>query len=263
MKNVLTKRTSPVSKFKSSAGRRAWWTVLATVAVMSLAPSSTFAQFTGSVVPGSPSGGSGMDRHFGDDTRAVTAITYGERSDDPCFIRLENVDPTDDTNRSSETNEECGRRGVTSRSQARIELPGSSFATGIRVCLNRDGSKVKGIQLIGLTQFCLTGSNAVVTPAGTIFPIDRKGTVVRPLDDIVTRCDSPRLIRQVTHKRSKCDVTNGLTPVDSAGGWMLESACPGSDMAMIGLRLSTESGSGGREVINGITALCRSLIPRS
>lgn len=255
-------RKNLIDSFKPRSIFCNWWMMLFAVIAMSLATSNAFAQFTGSVVPGAPSGGSGADRHFGDERRAVTAITYGERADDPCFLRLENVDPMDDSDRSSETFEECGSRGVNSRSRQRVVLPSSSFATGVRVCLNRNGDKVKGIQILGYNAFCLKGSASVVTRAGTPIHYDRKGPVIRPLDDIVTPCGSPKLIRQMTDTRANCDVTNGLTPVDSAGGWMTASVCPGSDMAMVGLRLSTDSGAGGRKIINGISAICRTLIQR-
>jgi len=84
---------------------------------------------------------------------AVYGLFSVERKDHPCYVGLRTEDINDYGSDSGDYKDLCGKRGTSSELGAAYEDTGSNgtrvFVHGVRVCMNKKGTRVKGLQLRG------------------------------------------------------------------------------------------------------------------
>jgi hypothetical protein len=125
---------------------------------------------TGSTTPTDISGFAGSDIfHLGDadsTTHGVYALLSRERSDDPCFFAIGTEDLNDATRDTAPEVDRCGEKGPKSdylhADYLDVDAGGSgdhNFVSGVSVCMNSAGDKVKGIDVVGKQ---LTSSGTLV-----------------------------------------------------------------------------------------------------
>ena len=187
---------------------------------------------------GANSGGEGSDRILRrnvSENRALTGLVLAERSDDPCHL-------TTRFRRISNNQFFAGTGGMfdcggsdgtgTNRSREQIDLPANFFATGVRVCLNNGGDKIKGVELGGIRRDCI-------------------GMGVPELQA------NPSCRTHVFFERRNCvGSDSGLPDQD----WVAAATCPLQHYA-IGVQLSTRASGGNRRMIDGIGLKCARVIP--
>ncbi|MEL7014416.1 MAG: hypothetical protein AAFO72_14220 [Pseudomonadota bacterium] len=185
---------------------------------------------------GSNSGHEGQDRILRrniSENRALTGLYMSERYDAPCHLQT--------WYRSIQTQEpfagtggmfECGSKdGIgTWESYRSVILPSEFRAVGVQVCMNKPGTKVKGVALIGFRQECETFSEA----------------------DIHNEYQYWCWHRAARFERHKCVGSNSGVVDDD---WLEPAMCPYQHYA-IGVKLSTRAGNGGRRIIDGIGLKC-------
>jgi len=93
--------------------------------------------------------------------QALYGATWGEDTDDPCFLEAKYRNIATGELGAVRTFDECD--GHNAGNFKYILLPEDYFVTGVRVCLNEDRDKVKGIQLIGQHILCLLGAEGAWT----------------------------------------------------------------------------------------------------
>lgn len=199
---------------------------------------------------------------------AVVGIQSAERSDDPCFLEVRY--------RHVETGEEiqevfaaCADRSDGRGKRASIKefnLPDFQWAVGARVCMNRDRTKIKGMQLIGDYENCILGAETIEVPAPCSRNFRAGGS------DQGIPCLDPE-------DRSRVELICGDTSLNRGFGTFFERRnCPGRKVASLpddenwerevfcpdgyvasGVQLSTAAGGGDRRMINGVGLHCREL----
>ncbi|MFK7862184.1 MAG: hypothetical protein AB8B64_25480 [Granulosicoccus sp.] len=84
---------------------------------------------------------------------AMYGISSWERSDQPCYLKLRTEDVNDADDKGSHIKDRCGAAPTSKELRAQYSDVGLNeqriFVSGIRVCLNEKGTRVKGIQLRG------------------------------------------------------------------------------------------------------------------
>ena len=84
---------------------------------------------------------------------AMYGISSWERNDQPCFLKLWTEHVNDANHKDSEITDRCGGSSNSKELRAQYSDAGLNeqriFVSGIRVCLNENGTRVKGIQLRG------------------------------------------------------------------------------------------------------------------
>lgn len=191
---------------------------------------------------------------LGTENDAIVGIEAGEQSDDPCFLRVAFRDVTTGSN-SSLLFDDCGAQEGDVEG---LSLPEGAFATGVRVCLNSEGDKIKGVQLIGSYGGCVLGAEFVyVAPSECSSVVKISGHDYRLCDSdppaVITRsCEggiSPHF------ERANCVGSNSGQP-DS--DWEATVRCPEGEVAT-GIKLNTREGGGDRRMYNGIAVECYEL----
>ncbi len=170
----------------------------------------------------------------------VVGVKAGERSNDPCYLRLLYRDVATGSE-PTRTYDKCvnAERSVITR-----ELPEGYLMTGIRICLNRSRTKLKGIQLIGGPAPCIVDNN------GTYWS-NSFGTPV------LAQCTPAALEVDRYFERTNCKGGSFGGPDDD---WETERNCqPGS--VVTGFRLNEVDGGGARHMINGISLICHQIFP--
>jgi len=190
------------------------------------------------------------------DNDAMTGVTIGERSDDPCYLRLLYKDVLTGATGSTRTFDECdGDEGDVES----VSLPSNGLVTGVRICLNSDRDKLKGIELIGNYGACLQGAEHVyLEPAPCSSVFNAGGSEYRLCDTdqpnfIEVDCRPDGLSAYI--ERTNCDGSNNGPDSD----WESEAHCP-AGMVATGVTLNVEDGGGDREMYNGIQLQCDDLI---
>ena len=172
---------------------------------------------------------------------AVVGIRAGERSDDPCYLQL----LYRDVRTGSETTSTYDKCAGSERSVRKIELPDGYLMTGVRVCLNRRRTRLKGIQLVGGVAQCIVNNNGMYW-----------GRDFFSGQTVLTQCTQASLEYDVDFERANCAGGFGIPDDD----WETERHCqPGS--VVTGFQLNEVSGGGSRRMINGIGLICHQLLP--
>ncbi|MDF0672740.1 MAG: alpha/beta hydrolase-fold protein [Nitrospira sp.] len=187
---------------------------------------------------------------------AIYGVTIGEDSDDPCYMEIKYRDLATLETQPSLTFSGCAGHKVGDLLTA--SLPSGVFATGVRICLNSDGDKLKGIQLIGAYDDCVLGAESVQVPnsckmynlSGLEYRIcDPDGPPFKPLS-----CNIP-ITKFV--ERPNCQGSRHDEPDND---WEKIASCP-PKMVATGMRLRTIDGSGNRTMIDGVALECDTLLP--
>ncbi len=207
-------------------------------------PSMAWVQFHGDAEAKRISGVRNSDRVVtigqpeSDDEFALNKVTWGERSDEPCWFQVRNTDmtrhPTASDTRYDEVNR-CEQSGPTERSKRSVGYSGFPndytvatqqpvYITGLRVCMNNGRTRIKGIQVEGKQPN----------------PNFDSATILVDLDAIEGVVNSPR------RAQSNCN-----------GNWGRWSRC-GRNQVVVGLDIHFEGGLRPRSA-TGIAAQCRKL----
>jgi hypothetical protein len=186
----------------------------------------------------------------------IYAVTIGEDSDEPCYMQIKYRDANTSATQNSLTFNECDGHKVGDMQTA--SLPAGTYVTGVRICLNSDRNRMKGIQLIGGYGDCVLGAESTTvstpdcsrvvkvsgldyrtcTPGG---PSYRTMSCSIPLTDWVERPNCPG---------SKYDIPDNT--------WEKVVSCP-DKMVATGMKLRTINGDGDRLGIDGIALECHTL----
>lgn len=189
---------------------------------------------------------------------AIYAVTIGEDSDDPCYMEIKYRDVATRGTQSSLKFSECDGHKVGDLLTA--SLPSGAFATGVRICLNSAGDKLKGIQLIG-------GYDACVLGAESVSGVPNSCSSVQSFSGIEYRVCDPNSPPYVTISCSVA-ITSFVERPNCQGSkrdvpdadWEKVVSCP-SKMVATGMKLRTIDGSGKRKMINGVALVCNPLVP--
>jgi hypothetical protein len=150
-----------------------------------------------------------------------------------------------------------------------LNLTGGRLATGVRVVLNKDGDKLKGIQLIGSFGECVLGDREftlAVSDCSSVFGVApyRKDTLEYRLcntgdqpSSITVSCSDPRVASNPWFERTNAVGSNKGPDSD----WAKTASCP-KGMVATGMKLNLAKGSGGRQMISGLALECNALMVR-
>jgi hypothetical protein len=205
---------------------------------------------------------------------AITGLTADEDSDDPCYLELKYVDVVTRQPQSSIKFADCaGKDGnpkdgvATARRD--INLTGGRLATGVRVVLNKDGDKIKGIQLLGNFGECVLGTKEftlAVSDCSSVF-----GAAPYRPDTLEYRlCNTGTLPSNITVSCSDSRVKSNpwFERTNAVGGkngpdsdWDKTVSCP-DGMVATGMQLNLREASGDRQMINGLALECNALTVR-
>ena len=188
---------------------------------------------------------------------AVQAVTIGEDSDDPCHMEVKFRDVATGAEQSSLTFGGCAGRKVGDLLTA--SLPQGVHVTGVRVCLNSRGDKMKGLQLVGSHGECVLGADSVDVVSGGCSVVKISGHDYRLCDTggpkkVTLSCSVP-LTSYV--ERPNCRGSRHDQPDDD---WEKLVSCR-EGMVATGVKLRTVAGSGKRRMIQGVALTCDTLVP--
>ena len=192
---------------------------------------------------------------------AIYGISMGERSDDPCFLKIKYRDVASGAE-SSKTYNECSGK---EKSVKLIDLTQGAFVTGIRVCLNSAKDKVKGIQLIGNYAACTQGADTVTVDIPPCSPVTKTGSSEYRLCNKdgptykTLNCSNLGYYRPDNYyERTNCQGLKSKNGPDS--DWEEAVYCPTSRHVATGMKLNTREGGGKRRMITGIALVCHTLV---
>jgi hypothetical protein len=202
---------------------------------------------------------------------AVTGLAADEDSDDPCYLELKYADVVTRQPQSSIKFADCaGKDGnpkdgvATARRD--LNLTGGRLATGVRVVLNKDGDKIKGIQLLGNFGECALGAKEftlAVSDCSSVFGAApyRPDTLEYRLcntgtqpSSITVSCSDSRVKSDPWFERT--NAVGGKNGPDS--DWDKTVSCP-DGMVATGMRMNLREASGDRQMINGLALECNAL----
>lgn len=132
-------------------------------------PTMAWVQYRGDAESGKVSGVRNSDRVVtigpvdAQDEFALQEVSWGERSDEPCWFEVRTTDLTSTTSSTDTPNNavsRCGQFGPTERSKRSVMYGGGRYdytaattqpvyITGLRVCMNKRRTRIKGIQIEG------------------------------------------------------------------------------------------------------------------
>jgi hypothetical protein len=189
---------------------------------------------------------------------AVYAVTIGEDSDDPCYMEIKYRDVATQGTQSSLKFSECAGHKVGDLLTA--SLPNGAFATGVRICLNSAGDKLKGIQLIGGYDDCVLGAESISGIPNSCSSVHNySGIEYRVCDPdsppyVTVSCSIPltKFVERPNCRGSKHD--------EPDNDWEQVVSCP-AKMVATGMKLRTIDGSGKRKMIDGVALVCDTLVP--
>lgn len=223
-------------------------------------------KLVGSATSTAFSGKSGADftlRKNTSDNDAVFAVDIAERSDDPCFMRVRYRDVSSGKEASSlrfaKCNDNNNNEGKQS-SRKSVVLPDNLVTTGVRICLNGSGTKMKAIALRARMRDCVLGEDSVTLSVDGCSQVFKQGGMEYRLCSTgdpkyqVVSCKSNSAIVTRHFERTNC-VGSKRGP---DGDWEKQVDCPDGKVAT-GIKLSTRKGGGKREMIDGVALECTSL----
>lgn len=192
---------------------------------------------------------------------ALTGVEIAERSDDPCFLRarFRNIATGNEgaNARFAECDDNNNNEG-TGDSHRTLMMPSGGFVTGVRICMNSQQDKMKGIQLIGRYGACLLGEeNVYVSPAPCSRVFKTSGIEYRLCDTDqpnyqTLSCSGSASTLSVHYERTNCQGNSNGPDND----WEEAVNCP-DRMVATGMRLNHREGNGGRRIITGVALDCR------
>lgn len=237
-----------------------------TVGVSTLSfAATTSTQISGSTSTTDYSGKHGADKRTlapsSTSNEALFGVEIAERSDDPCFLRARyrNIATgSDGANvRFAECDDNNNDEG-TNDSRRTLMMPSGGFVTGVRICMNSQQDKMKGIQLIGRYSACLLGEEKVyVSPAPCSQVFKSSGIEYRLCDTDqpnyqTLSCNTGSSTLSVHYERTNCQGNSNGPDSD----WEEAVNCP-DRMVATGMRLNHREGTGGRRIITGVALDCR------
>lgn len=194
------------------------------------------------------------------DNDAIFAVEMGERSDDPCYLKMKFRDVETGTE-SAKTYNECSGN---EKSLKTISLPKGSFITGVRVCLNSAEDKIKGIQLIGNYEACITGADTVtleLAPCSSVIDTGSHDYRLCSNDGPTYKtvsCNSLGTYKpDPYYERTNCQGDKDKNGPDN--DWETTVYCPSRQVAT-GMKLNTREGGGNRRMFNGIALVCTTML---
>lgn len=182
---------------------------------------------------------------------ALQSIQFGEDSDDPCFFKM-SYRHVKTGAVSTQTYDRCD--GKSPGDLRLVKLPDGAHVTGARICLNSDGNKIKGVQLIGGYQGCVLGAASVtVTPnecsqVKNYSGVDYRLCSTGDPKPITISCSTPIT---AFYERPNCKGSDG--PPDS--DWSAVVSC-GPRTVATGVKLRSIAGSGDRKMASGLALTC-------
>jgi len=206
---------------------------------------------------GRSSGGTSILSRAASENDAITGVSIAEQSDDPCWMQLAYKDVETGVDGATRTYDHCD--GANPGDLAVLSLPSGSFVTGVRVCLNSDRDKLKGIQIIGNYAACMKGAEHVYLDPAACSEVFHAGGMEYRLCDtdqpafIEVDCTPDGFSRSI--ERTNCDGENQGPDED----WESEVHCP-AGMVATGLHLNTTNGGGARRMYNGVALECDDLL---
>jgi len=202
---------------------------------------------------------------------AITGLAADEDSDDPCYLELKYVDVVTRQPQNSIKFAHCsGKDGnpkdgvATARRD--INLTGGRMATGVRVVLNKDGDKIKGIQLLGNFGECALGAKEftlAVSDCSSVFGAApyRPDTLEYRLcntgnqpSSITVSCNDSRVKSDPWFERT--NAVGAKKGPDS--DWDKTVSCP-NGMVATGMQMNVRDSGGDRQMINGLALECNTL----
>jgi hypothetical protein len=202
---------------------------------------------------------------------AITGLTADEDGDDPCYLQLKYVDVTTRQLQNSIEFAHCsGKNGQPKDGAATarrdIGLTGGRLATGVRVVLNKDGDKIKGIQLLGNFGECVNGSKdftLAVSDCSSVFGAApyRPDTLEYRLcntgsqpSNITVSCSDSRVKSDPWFER-----TNAVGAKEGPDSdWDKTVSCP-QGMVATGMQMNVKDSNGDRQMFNGLALECNEL----
>ncbi len=178
-----------------------------------------------------------------DNEHAMYGISSQERRDNPCTVWIGTESINDSAKNTGEIENLCGgtpnSRAIKAEYRDTLEHGPRVFVTGIRVCTNKKGTRVKGFQLRGVQVYEEPDDNPP-SPA--------------PVVSILTA----GRININTEARSKYvnDSTNPADFRNNCKEWHKWADCPYSGQVAIGLTAHFEAGKEPRS-LTGVALQCR------
>jgi hypothetical protein len=188
---------------------------------------------------------------------AITGVRIAEQSDDPCWMQVDYKDVETGAVGATRTYDRCD--GANPGDLEVRSLPDGAFVTGVRICLNSDGDKLKGIELIGNYAACLQGAAHVYLEVADCSEVFHAGGMDYRVCDTeqngLTEVDCTPDGLSTYIERTNCDGENEGPDED----WESEVHCP-AGMVATGFHLNTTSGGGARRMYNGVALECDDLL---
>lgn len=166
------------------------------------------------------------------DEYAIFGITSEERKDHPCYVSVKTENMNDSSDKLDLKKTLCGGK-ERSREMVAAYTDSSygkrSFVTGVRVCMNNDNTRVKGIQIRG----------------GTVTDEGRLGDLERNVEG-----QSSGGLQRVAPEEPRDDRPN------CNDNWKRWALCPGDNHIATAVELHFEAGKEPRS-LTGIALKCR------
>jgi hypothetical protein len=187
---------------------------------------------------------------------AIYGVTIGEDTDDPCYMEIKYRDVATQEAQTSLKFSECAGHKV--EDPLTPSLPSGAFVTGVQICLNSAGNKMKGIELIGNYDACILGAETVTVAVPPCTPTSG-GVEYNICDPDAPAFKTVSCDRSLTSfvKRPHCPGPRREPPDED---WEREVSCP-AGMVATGMKLRTIDGSGDRKMIDGVALVCDTLVP--
>jgi hypothetical protein len=187
---------------------------------------------------------------------AIYGVTIGEDTDDPCYMEIKYRDVATQEAQTSLKFSECAGHKV--GDPLTPSLPSGAFVTGVQICLNSAGNKLKGIELIGNYDACILGAETVTVAVPPCTPASG-GVEYNICDPDAPAFKTVSCDRSLTSfvKRPHCPGPRREPPDED---WEKEVSCP-ARMVATGMKLRTIDGSGDRKMIDGVALVCDTLVP--
>lgn len=168
------------------------------------------------------------------DEYAIVGLTSEERKDHPCFVSVKTENLNDSSRKLDLQKALCDGKDRSKKIEA--SYPDSSygkrsFVTGARVCMNNDNTRVKGLQIRGVT----------ITDDGRLSDLEQK-----------VEGQSSGGLQRISPQEPQDDRPN------CNNNWKRWSLCPASNHIVTAVELHFEAGKEPRS-LTGIGLKCRAI----
>jgi len=184
--------------------------------------------------------------------QALYGVTWGEDTDDPCYLEAFYRDVATDGAGATLTLDRCD--GHQPDDMKTVTLPSNYFVTGVRVCLNSGGDKVKGIEVLGQHILCLLGASSVDVETMTCTSGNSSGHDYQVCSEASELVSCSELDASSAQEQKNCPGANNGPDSD----WEATVSCDPNEVAT-GLKFGMTDGSGDRKMFEGIALECRAL----